>query len=291
MVQERSLAYRIGIALNYFLLFALTVVCMLPILNVVAVSFSDYPAVAAGKVAIWPVNFSTLPYIRVFEDSRFIKSFSITVLRTLVGVFVNVFLTVITAYPLSRSFLKGRSLVMLMIAFTMIFSGGMIPTFLLVRSLGLIDSFWAFILPGAIGTFSLIVTKSYFETIPDSLEEAAKMDGASPFQILFQIFVPMSTPVLATITLFYAVFHWNAFFDAIIYINSESLKPLQVLLREIIFMNDPNMTNQFNFDTELVAGQSITAAAIVVATLPIVLVYPFLQRYFIHGITLGAVKE
>ena len=211
-----------------------------------------------------------------------------TIFVTVAGTCINLILTVLTSYPLAKGKLRGNRIIMFGIVFTMMFSGGMIPTFLVVRSLGLLDTHWALILPCAISTSNLIIVKNFFEGIPDSLLESARLDGAGEWRILWSIVLPLSVPVLATVTLFYAVGNWNRLFDAVMYINSRSNWTLPILLKEIITENselllDPSVAAQ-------VYPKTMQCATIIVTILPIMLVYPFLQRYFMKGIMLGAVK-
>lgn len=274
--------------INYCLLTLLAIITLYPIVNVLAISLSSYTGYLKNPAMIFPVEFNFEAYQSILSNSLITSAYKNTIFVTVVGTSVNLILTVLTAYPLAKGRLRGNRVIMFGIVFTMMFSGGMIPTFLVVRSLKLLDTHWALILPCAISTSNLIIVKNFFEGIPDSLLESARLDGAGDWRILWDIVLPLSIPVLATITLFYAVGNWNRLFDAVMYINSRSNWTLPILLKEIITENsellvDPSVAAQ-------VYPKTMQCATIVVAVLPIMCVYPFLQRYFMKGIMLGAVK-
>ncbi|TYP79391.1 carbohydrate ABC transporter permease [Paenibacillus methanolicus] len=275
---------------NYFLLLLAILVCLIPVLNIVAKSFSDESSVVAGDVGIWPIHFTTEAYHYVLSSPKFLSSFSISVLVTVIGTLINVTLTVFTGYALSRRRLKGQKVIMMLFVFTMIFQAGILPTYLIVKQLGLLNSIWSLILPGLVSPFNMIIVRLYFCNIPDSLEESGKMDGAGNLRILFHIMIPLAMPVIATTALFCAVEYWNSYFDALMYISKQNLLPLQVYLREVIFSTSDANNNVEMVAQMQIAQESIRGAVVVAATLPIVLVYPFLQRYFVKGIVLGAVK-
>ncbi|MFC3802320.1 carbohydrate ABC transporter permease [Cohnella sp. GCM10012308] len=265
-------------------------VCLIPVLNIVAKSFSGESYVVAGDVGIWPVHFTTDAYNIVLGSPKFLSSFRNSVLITVVGTLINVTLTVFTGYALSRSRLAGQKLIMMLFVFTMLFQAGIMPTYLVIKNLGLINSLWSLMLPGLVSPFNMIIVRLYFFNIPDSLEESGKMDGASNIRILFSIMMPMAAPVIATTALFCAVEYWNSYFDALMYISDAKRLPLQVFLREVIMsVSDASSNIEMMAQTQ-VAQESIRGAVVVAATLPIVLVYPFLQRFFVKGIVLGAVK-
>lgn len=273
---------------NYILLTLLGIVTLYPIVNVLAISLSSYTGYLRNPTMILPVELNLDAYRSILANPLIVSSYGNTIAVTLIGTAINVALTVITAYPLAKDKVRGSRVLMFGIVFTMMFSGGIIPTFLVVRSLHLIDTLWALILPCAMTTTNFIIVKNFFESVPDSIEESAKMDGAGDFRILWSIVVPLSVPVLATVTLFYAVSNWNRLFDAVMYLNSRSNWTLPILLKEIITENsdllaDPSVVNQ-------ILPKTMQCATIVVTILPIMLVYPFLQRYFMKGIMLGAVK-
>ncbi|AST90860.1 carbohydrate ABC transporter permease [Sutcliffiella cohnii] len=290
MAIKQSKGERAFTIFNYLFLGAFALICLFPFVHVIAQSLSSQRAIVSGEVLFLPIETTFLAYKEVLMDQHFLKAFSISVLRTVVGTFVNVFFTCLMAYPLSKTYIKGRGLILFMVVFTMLFSGGMIPTYLVVRETGLLNSFWAYIIPTMISAFNLIIVKNFFQSIPAELEESAKMDGASNIGILFKIVIPLSMPVIATIGLFHAVFHWNSFFDAVLYINDRSLYPLQVYLRELIQFDQSEINLRDNFEQQLLANESLKAAALISSTLPILIVYPFLQKYFVKGVMLGSVK-
>lgn len=274
--------------INYIVLTLIAIVTLYPILNVLAISMSTYAGYLRNPAMVLPMDFSLAAYKSILATPLILSSYKNTILVTLGGIVINVTLTVTTAYPLAKDKVRGSRGLMFGIIFTMMFGGGMIPTYLVVRSLHLIDSLWALILPGAITTTNFVIIKNFFESIPDSLEDSAKIDGAGALRILWMIVVPLSKPGLATVTLFYAVSNWNRLFDAVMYINSRNKWTISVLLKEIITDNsdllaDPSVINQ-------IMPKTMQCATIVVTILPIMLVYPFLQRYFMKGIMLGAVK-
>jgi putative aldouronate transport system permease protein len=260
-------------------------------LNVLAVSLSSNNAILNSKVVFLPVELTLRSYEAIFADMSMLRSLLFTVQITVLYTGLSMFLTIACAYPLSKRHLKGKGIVTLVIIFTMYFSGGTIPHYLLVQSLGLLNTQWALILPGAISTFNVIIMRTFFSQLPDNLEEAAMIDGASDAYILVRIALPLSTAVIATLSLFYAVGKWNSFQDALFYITDQKLYPLQLKLNAIISSAqniDPFMEGDQFIETQL--PESIKAGCIMFATLPILLVYPWLQRYFVKGVTLGAVK-
>lgn len=268
---------------------AYLLLAILPFINIVAKSFSDETSVLAGEVLFWPRNFNLKAYRIVFNNHEFFDALGVSLFVTVVGTALNMIATTLTAYPLSRSYFRGRRLFRFLYVFTMLFTGGLIPTYLVVRGVGLIDNLFALILPNLVGVFQMILVANYFLAIPDDIEDSAKMDGASNVTILFRIMIPLSMPVIATITLFYAVGHWNEFFGALMYINRRDLRPLQLYLRELIQMaSNTFMTDQMMDEIPL---ESVQGATLVAATVPILLVYPFLQRHFVKGIMVGAVKQ
>lgn len=275
---------------TYALLAMAMLACIVPILNIVAKSFSDESSVLAGDVGLWPVNFTSQAYHIVLGSPKFLMSFRNSIFITVVGTLINVALTVFTGYALSRRRLKGQKAIMMLFVFTMLFQAGIMPTYVVIKQLGLINSIWALILPGLVSPFNMIIVRLYFFNIPDSLEESGKMDGAGNIRILFSIMIPMAMPVIATTALFCAVEYWNSYFDALMYISDQKLVPLQVFLREVIMSAQDATSNIELAEQSQVAQQSLRGAVVVAATLPIVLVYPLLQRFFVKGIVLGAVK-
>lgn len=275
---------------NGLLLILISLLALAPFIHVVAQSFSSHRAIVSGEVGLWPIEWNTMAYNEVFKDKAFWQSFRISVLRTIIGTSVNVILASMLAYPLSRQYLKGRSVIMFLIVFTMMFNGGIIPTYLVVRELHLLNTFAAYIIPMAVGSFAVIVLRNFFQEVPKELEESALIDGASNVGIMFRIFMPLSMPALATMALFSAVGHWNAFFDAVLYVQNRDLFPLQVFLRELIQFNSTNADLMDNLERQLIANESLKAATLISATVPILVVYPALQKYFIKGMLIGSVK-
>lgn len=276
----------------YGTLLLLTFATLLPFVNVLSKSVSEEWAVVSGKVGVFPVGFQLETMKFVVTSNQFLRSFGVSLFITAVGTALSLILTAVSAYPLSKRQLPGISFIMVLFIFTMLFNGGIIPNYMLIRNLGLINSLWSLILPVMINVFNLLVIKSYFEGLPESLEESARMDGARTYTILFRILLPLSGPVLATIALFYAVYYWNDFFNPMLYINSPSLKPLQLYLRDIV-MDANSVTagiNRSADDLMNVSPEGVRSATVIASTIPILLVYPFLQKYFIKGVLIGSVK-
>ena len=279
--------------LNLVILAILAIVCAFPIIHTLALSLSSSTAASSGRVTLWPVEFTTQSYQFVLGNPAFIRSFGISLLRVLVGVPFTMLLTVLVAYPLSRTpkEFRLRDFFAWFFVITVLFSGGLIPYYMVVNQTGLIDSFWALIIPGALPVFNVILLVNSFRSIPKELEEAAAMDGAGHWTILFKILLPMSAPILATLTLFVAVAHWNSWFDGIIFMNSPAKYPLQSYLQTVIINPDPRMLTERDLALlKIISNRTTRAAQIFIAMVPIFAVYPFLQRYFTAGIKLGSVK-
>jgi len=278
---------------NYPFLILLSFACLYPMLYVVFASFSVPSQYMAHRGPLWgSLGFSTASYANVFQNPNILTGYMNTLWILVVGIPINMLLTVIAGYFLSRRGVMFFRPIMIMMLFTMYFSGGMIPTFLLVRDLGLLQTRWSLVLPGAISTFNVIVLRTAMWAVPDSLEESAKLDGATHFRILFQIMIPLVKPTLAVLLLFYGVGHWNSWFPAMIYLGHvRRLFPLQLILREILVLNDTSGIDAGGAlgDVEMIAA-TIQYALIIVATVPILALYPFLQRYFTKGVMIGAVK-
>ncbi|MEK3888582.1 carbohydrate ABC transporter permease [Bacillus sp. FSL K6-3431] len=282
---------RIFNTVNIFILSVFTLIIIYPIWNIVVQSFSSPDTLSNAGTRIWPEQFSLESYKLVFNDASIWNAFIISVLKTVIGVLTHVFFTAMVAYGMSKNNLFGRNIYTALGIGTMFFSGGMIPTYLLMRSLGLLDNFWVYIIPSLFSYYDMIIMMNFFREIPDSLEESAKMDGAGVWTIFLRIILPLSMPVLATIALFNGVFQWNDYITAKIYISNEALYPIQMKLYEIIVQQQAATIQSVNSVVIPTSSQSIQLATIVIATVPIVLVYPFLQRYFISGMMIGAVKE
>lgn len=290
MIIKKSRGEYIFSILNYFFLICAGLVTFIPFLNVLAKSLSSEAAVISGKVSIFPVDLQIGTYKYVMANLQFLNSMKVSVFVTVTGTILCMIMTVIAAYPLSKPHLKGRKVILLLFVFTMLFNGGIVPNYLLIKNLGLMNQLGALILPNLISVFNMLIIKNYFEEIPESVEEAGRIDGASNIRILFSIIIPMSTPVLATIALFYAVSFWNSFFDAMIYISVPGKKPLQQYLMEMFSSSQKPLTD-VNVDTAMNrSSSSVKAATVMASTIPILFVYPFLQKYFVKGIVIGSVK-
>jgi putative aldouronate transport system permease protein len=292
-MRKLSTSYKIFYGLNYIFLVILSFIMFLPLVNIVAKSFSESTAIENGRVGLWPVDFTLTNFHFVFMDTAIWRSFTVTVYITVFGTLINLIMTSLLAYPLSRQEFVGRKYLLLMVLFTMIFSAPLIPNFLLIRELHLMDTLWVLMIPGAISAFNFFIMRSFFLQIPTEIIDSARIDGCSELRILWNMILPLSKPAMATLGIFYGVGHWNTYQSAIYYISDKKLMPLQVKLRELIISDNMNNSSGAHlFDTALLASpEGIKMATIVVATVPIILVYPFLQRYFIKGMLLGSVKS
>ena len=280
----------IGTALNYHLIILLTFVCLYPFLNVLSISFSGYDAVLSGGVTFYPIDFSMEAYKQILGRSTIWTSMRTTVIITLLGTALSLVLTTFAAYALSINDLPGKKVLTGMILFTMYFGGGMIPTFLVVKNVGLYDTLGALFIPQSISVFNFIVMRTFFRELPESLQDAARIDGASYMQILVKIILPLSLPIIATMGLFYAVGYWNSYFEALIYIQDVNKYTLQLRLRSLLFGSELTTNSADNIAGTMVLTQSLKMAIVVVSTLPILVVYPWLQKYFVKGVMLGSVK-
>ncbi|TDF90117.1 carbohydrate ABC transporter permease [Paenibacillus piri] len=275
--------------LNAVILIILAASALFPFIHVLARSLSDEAALIAGKVSVIPIGTNLLAYKTVFQNTGMNQSFLFTVNLTVFGTLVNMLLTVFGAYPLSKRGLIGGRGIWLFILFTMFFGGGIVPTYLVVKSLGLLNSIWALILPVAISTFNLIIMKTFFQGIPVELEESAKLDGALDIGILFRIMLPLSLPIIATLTLFYAVDRWNEFYNALLYNSDSSKFTLQLKLRELVLQGQVAQLAEGSAQ-ENIPKESLKYASIIYVTLPILIVYPWLQKYFVKGALIGSIK-
>ena len=269
----------------------LAFVCLYPFLNVIAYSFSGYNAVLSKAVTFYPKDFTLAAYKDILARPQIWDAMKVTVLITLVGTCLSLTLTICAAYALSRNYLPGRKFISGMILFTMYFGGGIIPTFLVVKGLGMYDSVTSLFIPQAVNVFNFIVMRTFFREFPQSLEEAAKIDGASDIKVLIKIILPLSLPIIATIGLFYAVGYWNNYFDALLYIQSPDKFTLQLRLRSLLFANEINTQSSSleGMGTQVMA-QSLKMACVAVSTIPILVVYPWLQKYFVKGVMIGSIK-
>ena len=293
MIKSKTIGGKTADILIYLTVIFMTMCCLFPLLNMVAISFSDKAAASANMVGLVPVDFTTSAYKTLLGESQFWVSFWISIKRVFLGTIINMILTILLAYPLSKSKreFKGHDVYMYIVIFAMLFSGGMIPIYLTIKSYGLLNSIWALILPGAVPVFNVILLMNFFKGVPKSLEEAAAIDGASKLTILLKIYLPISMPALATIILFCIVNHWNDFFSGLVYMNKTSMYPLQTYIQQLSVdmsqITDPEQLKRF----AQVSNKTLDAAKIVVSTIPLLIIYPFLQKYFVSGITLGGVKE
>ena len=290
--KEKSIWTGYQVVLTLIILL-ISMTCLLPFVNVAANSLSSKSAILAGKVTFWPVGWDFNAYRAIFADPAMVRSMFYTVFITVTYTAFSMVMTVLMAYPLTKKRLAGRRFFNTMALFTMYFSGGTIPIYLNIKELGLLDSPWSLILPGMLSTYNMIILKSFFTALPSELEEAATIDGANDFQILLQMYLPLSMASLATLTLFYAVGKWNSFQDALYYISTKAYQPLQLKLYHLIKGSQAVDIAAMEGGSSTVAtdiSESIEPASIIFATLPILVVYPFVQRYFVAGVTIGAVK-
>ncbi|PNV60554.1 ABC transporter permease [Clostridium sp. chh4-2] len=288
---KRSYGDKIFDSIVYAVLAIITLVTFFPILYIIAGSFASVKELAVNRFLLIPKEPTLDAYRYIFSTSTLMRSMFVTIMVTVVGTIVNLFMTCLMAYPLSRKELPGRKYLMYGVTFTLVFSGGMIPTYLVVNALGLIDSYASLIIPGAISSFNLILVKNFFQEIPQDLIDSAKIDGCNEVAVLGKIVLPLSKPALATFTMFYAVGHWNTFLTALLYLNDSKKWTIQVLLRQIVILAQGGIGDEASMGMEFVIpSQSVKMAVIVVATLPIVLFYPFMQKYFEKGVMVGSIK-
>lgn len=281
---------RVFDSLNMLLLCAFALLCIIPFFHVFAMSMATVKDQMLGGFILWPRTWDFTSYLYIFDTGVFFQSLRNSVFVAVTGTLISMILTTSMAFSLSRRGFSGRRWITLMVLFTMMFGGGMIPTYLIVKATGLVNSLWAMILPGAVSAFNLIIIKEFFESIDESIIESAIIDGCTDMGIYLRIILPLSTASLATFTLFYAVGYWNQYFAAVIYINKPSLWPLQVMLRQVVTIGQADMFNLNDTNRPLPPSISIQMTTVILTALPIVVLYPFLQRYFVKGVTLGAVK-
>ncbi len=274
----------------YALLIIFCVMIVIPLMHIISGSFSDPMSLLRGEVTLFPKGFTLAMYEKVFKDSSIWRGYLNTIIYTVIGTLISVVLTACAAYPLSRKDFYGRNVFMGMFMFTMFFTGGMIPTYLLVKGMNMLDTMWALVLPSAVSTYNLIIMRTFFEqTIPTELVESASLDGCNDLGIFFRIVIPLAAPIFAVMVLFYGVAQWNSWFPALLYISDRTLYPLQMILREILIESDISNMAGSTGDVEII-GDGLKYATMVVATLPIMCLYPFLQKYFVKGVMIGAVK-
>lgn len=290
----RSAGNRIASVSAYLILGFISLLTLFPFWYEIAASFSSTRAITSGEVFLWPVEFNTVAYKRLIEDGQLFMSMRNTVVVTIVGTALNMVMTILAAYPLSRRRLFGRNALLVFITITMLFVAGIIPNFILIKSLGLMNSYWAVWLPGLISTYNMFVMKTFMEGLPEEIEESAAIDGAGDWRILLQIFMPLCKPILAALSLFYAVGWWNSYFNVLLYITKSTKLTIMVKLYQMVNKVDDNLLNNIGGNDAaeqlMLTPEAIKAAAVVIAVTPILCVYPFLQRHFVKGVLIGSVK-
>lgn len=287
-MKENNLANRIFNVINIVILSILALATLYPFWEVLVSSISSYEGYLATNYHIIPREVDLTAYTYIVKMEGLWSSYGVTLFVTIIGTLINMFLTITTGYVLSKEYLKGTRIIMFLIVFTMLFSGGLIPSYIIVKNLGIMNTPWALILPTAISTYNLIIMKNFFMSIPKSLEESAIIDGCTEIGVLFRIVLPLSMPAIATISLFYAVYHWNDYFQAVLYITNRERWPLQLFLRSMLFENEASSMS--GGDDPYLLGTPIKMAAVMVALIPIISTYPFFQRYFVKGVMIGSVK-
>lgn len=284
--------YKNFLRLNTFIMIMIVVATLFPFLYMLAVSFSSSRAVLASEVLLWPVEFTMTAYEQIVAQSQFWVSYKNTIVYTITGTCLSLFLTVLAAYPLSKSTLVGKDAISKILIFTMFFSGGLIPNFILIRDIGIYDTIWAMILPGACNAYNIMIMRTFFKGIPKELEEAAKIDGLSDFGVLMRIILPLSKPILATIGLFVAVWLWNEWFISLIYFSTDAKRPVAMFLRNVVMgsMNVIQSNQAMDSAAAKTVPQTLQASTIMLTSIPIIMVYPFIQKYFAKGMLIGSVK-
>ncbi|HEX2927739.1 MAG TPA: carbohydrate ABC transporter permease [Ruminiclostridium sp.] len=293
LFRKETLSRKIFIVINYLLITSVTLMYILPLVNVFAVSLSNNLAVSSGEVLFWPVGFTLNSYKRVIENTDFIYSLLNSIKRVALGIPISMVLTILSAYPLSKSNgnFRARKYYMMFFVITMLFGGGLIPSYMVIKNVGLYDNIFALILPVAVQAFNVILLVNFFREIPKEIEESAFLDGASHWTVLWKMYLPLSKAVLATLTLFFFVFHWNSWFDGLIYMSNVKHYPLQSYLQTVLTMPDlKNITAEELIKFFGVNTRTIKAAQVFISMLPILVLYPFLQQYFTKGVVLGSVK-
>lgn len=294
-MHHTSASYRWFLRFNYALLTFLALLCLFPMINILAISFSSSQAVSSDSVSFWPVGFTFSSYRYILENDQFVRSFGVSLLRVVLGVSINLLLTVLVAYPLSKetSVFRSRTVYAWIFVITMLFSGGLIPGYLVVKEAGLLDSIWALILPGAVPIFNVLLMLNFFRGLPKELEEAAWMDGAGHARTLFSVYLPIAMPSIATVTLFALVGHWNAWFDGMIFMKSPEHYPLATYLQSMlqqVSVSRKNVTLEQALLLSKISDRTTQSAQIFLSVIPILAIYPFMQKYFVHGLVVGSVK-
>lgn len=287
-MKYKSLGGRIFDIFNYTFMGLVGLVTVYPFWDSLIVSVSPLNEYLMYKVHLYPRNISLAAYAYILGMKELWMSYGVSAFITIMGTLINMLLTIMTGFVLSKRHLRGQKIVMVLIVFTMMFSGGLIPSYIVVKNVGIMNTLWSLIIPNAIWTYNLIIMKSFFESVPSSLEESARMDGCNDIGILFKIVLPVSLPAVATISLFYAVGHWNEFFLAVMYITDRNKWPLQLYLRAMLYENEASYSG--GGDSPFLLGMPIKMASVMVAVIPVMCIYPFFQKYFVKGVLLGAVK-
>lgn len=290
MAVKRSIANRTFDTVVFILVLLSVLVCVIPFLYIISLSFSSNEAIVSQQVTLLPVGFNLTTYQTVLSDMSMVYSLGYSVVLTAIYTVMSMAVTILAAYPLTKKRLKGRSLFLGLIMFTMYFSGGLIPDYILVKNLNMLNTVWSLILPGLLSVYNMIILKSFFQSIPESLEEAAELDGCTEIGILIRIVLPLSLPSIATLSLFYAVSRWNGFMDALFYITKPSLYPIQLKLYQLINVSQSTTSQMEGSIGQNIPPEGLKAASVMFATVPILLVYPWLQKYFVSGVMIGAVK-
>jgi putative aldouronate transport system permease protein len=294
MVKDNSIGSLLLDGVLVLILCSLALLCILPLWYTLCLSLSEKSYVAAGMVRLWPVGFNFNSYVQIMSDFKFFNSFWISIQRVVLGTICELTVTILMAYPLSRNVkqFRGRNIITWFLVFSMLFYGGLVPWYQTMKSLGMINSIWGLVLGGSVPIFNVILVMNYFRNLPKEIEEAALMDGAGPWNMLFNIFIPLSLPVIATVTLFSVVYHWNEFFSGLILMTRQANYPLQTYIQQVVVViNTSAMTPDELKRLSELSNQTLNAAKIFISMIPILLIYPLLQKYFITGITLGSVKE
>jgi putative aldouronate transport system permease protein len=276
----------------YFILFLVLIIVLYPLIYVLSSSFSSPAAVSSGRVFLWPVDFSLKGYEKLLITPQIMSGYANSLFYTTAGTLISVILTIMISYPLSRKLFFGKKVLMMLITFTLLFNGGLIPTYMVVKQMHMIDSRWALLIPNAIWVWQVIIARTFFQSsIPDELLDASEIDGCTDFRFIWSVVIPLSKPIIAVLFLMYAVGQWNAYFDALIYLKSANLYPLQLILRSIIINNNSSSAGDaLNFVAKQQLAELLKYSLIVVASLPVLILYPFVQRYFVQGLMIGSVK-
>ncbi|MFB7813944.1 carbohydrate ABC transporter permease [Paenibacillus chitinolyticus] len=278
----------------YALLTIVSLIVLYPLVFVLVASFSSPEAVMRGEVWLWPKDITWMGYTKIFQNNEILTGYLNTIVYTVVGTAINLILSVAAAYPLSRKDFAGRNAISALMVFTMFFSGGMVPTYLLVKNLGMLNTMWALVIPGAVSVYNIIIMRTFFQSsIPGEMQEAASIDGCSNLGILWKIVLPLSMPIIAVMILFYSVGHWNSYFSGLMYLTDRDKYPLQLFLREILIQGQMQEMLGVGDDSHarnVMEGEAIKYAVVIVANLPVLMLYPFLQRYFVKGVMIGSVK-